>query len=102
MKSALPCLAMMLAACASVGPEADPGPYLSYECEELDALAESFRADYTAQLFADSDLSEFERQIESGAAQRIGDTTSVKRPFEARQAAERRAIAAARRQKQCS
>ena len=91
----------LLAACASLGPQADPGPYLAYECEELDALAESYRADHTAQLFADSDLSEFERQVESGASQRIGDDTSVKRPFEQRQAQERRSIAAARRAKGC-
>lgn len=101
MKSLLPCLMLPLAACASLGPDADPGPYLAYECEELDALAESFRADFTANLFADSELTEFERQVEAGSAQRIGDTTNIRRPFEKKQAEERRAIAAARKEKQC-
>ena len=101
MKSALPPLAALMVGCASIGPEADPGPFLAYECEELDALAETYRPDYTEQLFADSDITEFERQVESGASQRIGDNTSRKRPYEAKQAADRSAIAAARRQKKC-
>lgn len=93
-------LALSLGACASLD-RADPGKYAAYECEELDALAESYRPDYTEQLFADSDITEFERNIESGGAQRAGDSTSVQRPYEARMAAERRSIAAARRLKKC-
>ena len=92
----------LLAACAT--PEikgADASRYADYDCEQLDQLSESYRPDYSTVLFENTDEELFNRRVQSGASQPVGEETNLQRPYEAEQARDRRSIALARREKGC-
>ena len=92
----------LVAGCSTLDfQDAKPERYAAFDCDELEQLAESYRPDYTANLFSDSEDARFERRNESGASQRLGETSNAQRPYELRQERDRRSIALARRQKGC-
>jgi hypothetical protein len=94
--------AVALSACGTIDfKDAEPERYASFDCEQLEQLAESYRPDYTTTLFSDSDDARFERRNESGASRRLGETSNAQRPYEIEQERDRRSIALAQRQKGC-
>ncbi len=95
--SALLAAMVWLPACSTLKlNDAEPEKYMAYDCRQLFALAEAFRPETQAQLFAD--ISDLERRNLGNRGSGLSDNP---RPYEIEQERERRSISLAMREKDC-
>ncbi|MGB6317902.1 MAG: hypothetical protein WBG08_04640 [Litorimonas sp.] len=93
----LSALALLLSGCSTMDlNDAEPEKYMAYDCEQLFQLAEAYRPETQAQLFAD--VSDLERRNIGNRGSGLLDRP---RPYEIEQERERRSISLAMREKGC-
>lgn len=80
--------------------DAQPEKYVSYDCEQLTLLSESYRPT-TMDILLEDDPSELERTNSRRNFSSFFGQTASNRPLDAKTERDRRSIALARRQKDC-